>query len=128
MIRACPRSLIIGLTIAIFAMNFMIAAVSGCASASKISFLNGPFCSVEHTSSPIHAEKSAPEMTLIQELSIAIAAAFLLTRDEKRILQKTLVRFISFLGSIGKRSYERSRSGPILFLKFVPQVFATHGN
>ena len=128
MIRACPRSLVIGLTIALFAMNFMIAAVSSCASSSKVSFQKGPFCSVEHASSPIHTEKSTPEMTFIQELSIAIAAAFLLIRDEKRILEKTLLRFISFIGSIGKRSYERSRSGPILFSTFVPQVFATHGN
>lgn len=127
MIRACPRSLIIGLSLALLAMSFMIGATSGCGSKSSASFFQGPFCSVEHASSPIHTEKHTPDMALIQELIGVLATVIVYAIFSKRMLEKSLVRFLGLTGRIGRREHIRSRTGPIPFDLFLPQIASAHG-
>ncbi|MCX6714290.1 MAG: hypothetical protein NTX72_00555 [Candidatus Uhrbacteria bacterium] len=127
MIRACPRSLVISLSLALLAMSFMIGAASGCGSTSSVSFFQGPFCSVEHASSPIHTEKHAPDMALTQELASILAAVIVYAICSKRILEKSLVRFLAITGRIGRREHLRPRTGPIPFDLFLPQISSAHG-
>ena len=127
MIRACPRSLVVGILFALCAMSFMIASVSKCASGNGNMFAQGPFCSVEHTSRPVSTQKSAPDMALIQELAVVIAVSVILTIFSKRVLEKTLARWTSLEGRNGNIQHTRLRLPPIPLQSFLPQISSAHG-
>lgn len=128
MIRACPRSIAIGLSFALLAMSFLVANIAGCVQTGTLFFAQGPYCSVEHASAPLHTEKHTPEMALTHEVtSILLTTAIVFTIFSKRILEKTLVRFLGLTSRVGRREHVRSRTGPIPFDLFIPQIASAHG-
>jgi hypothetical protein len=109
-------------------MSFLVANIAGCVQTGTLFFVQGPYCSVEHASAPLHTEKHSPEITLSQELTaILLATTILFTFFSKRILEKTLVRFLGLTGRIGRMEHIRSRTGPIPFDLFLPQMASAHG-
>lgn len=128
MIRACPRSIAIGLSFALLAMSFLVANIAGCIQTGTFFLAQGPYCSVEHASAPLHTEKHTPEMALAQELTaILLASTILFIFFSKRLLEKTLVRFFGLTSRIGRREHIRTRTGPIPFDLFLPQIASAHG-
>lgn len=112
---------------ALLAMSFLISVSAHCASSNRSVIAQGSFCSVEHTSTPLHSEKSEPEIALVNELGALMLATIALQPYAKLIFEKFLLRFMGIVGRIHRNKHVRSRSGPIPFDIFLPQIASTHG-
>lgn len=110
---------------AFLAMSFMIVATTNCPKSSKN--IQGPFCSVQHTSLPTHTTKSAPDIALISEFAALLMAIIAIKAYAELVFQKSLIRFTGIIGRVSRNNHVRSRSGPIPFDQFLPQIACSHG-
>ncbi len=124
MIRACPRSLVIGLCFALLAMTFMIASLASCTTTVTNS-IQGPFCAVERASSPISATHSAPDMALSQQLSFIFLGLALFACTARRILPNTHWNPLKRAGRV--RDMRCVRGETTAFRVFIPQIASAHG-
>jgi hypothetical protein len=127
MARAFLHWVTLTLLFAVLAMSFLITVSASCSTGSSSSYFQGPFCSVQHTAPPAHTEKHTPDMARASELSVFIFLAVVSDVFSKLILEKTLKKFTGLIDRLQRNKHIRSRSGPLPFNSFLPQVSASHG-
>lgn len=88
----------------------------------------GPYCPMEHASSPIESEKSMPDIALSFEwLALLFIVATVTIFSKKQIIIKILACDQGLVERIKRMIQVCIHGGPSEFQIFIPQQFATHG-